>query len=144
MYPNGDCYELTKLFNRFQDIAQCIKQINGHAISFTISGSICFYPKDGIDCDTLYQNARVTFEKAKSKGKNTNCLFKDELTFSQYSIQLIEYLRESVLNNFKGFYLNYQPLIFNNSKKLYGCEVLLRWRNPNFEMKLGPTEFIPF
>lgn len=145
LYPNGDCYELTKLFNRFQDIAQCIKQINGHVISFTISGSICFYPKDGIDCDTLYQNARVTFEKAKKQGKKTLIVYsKDKLTFSQYSIQLIEYLRESVLNNFKGFYLNYQPLIFTNSKKLYGCEVLLRWRNPNFEMKLGPTEFIPF
>lgn len=145
LYPNGDCYELIKLFNRFQDIAQCIKQINGNAISFTISGSICFYPKDGIDCDTLYQNARVTFEKAKKQGKRTLLVYSnDKLAFSQYSIGLIEYLRESVLNNFKGFYLNYQPLISVNNKKLYGCEVLLRWKNPNFEMKLGPTEFIPF
>lgn len=145
LYPDGDCYELIKLFNRFQDVAQCIKQINGHAISFTISGSICFYPKDGIDCDSLYQNARVTFERAKKQGKKTLLVYsKDKLTFSQYSIKLIEYLRESVLNDFKGFYLNYQPLIFADNKKLYGCEVLLRWKNPNFEMKLGPTEFIPF
>ncbi|HBF6776902.1 TPA: diguanylate cyclase [Clostridioides difficile] len=145
LYPNGDCYELIKLFNRFQDVAQCIKQINGHAISFTISGSVCFYPKDGIDCDTLYQNARVTFEKAKKQGKKTLLVYSnDKLAFSQYSIKLIEYLRESVLNEFKGFYLNYQPLILANNKKLYGCEVLLRWKNPNFEMKLGPTEFIPF
>ena len=113
LYPDGDCYELIKLFNRFQDVAQCIKQINGHAISFTISGSICFYPKDGIDCDSLYQNARVTFERAKKQGKKTLLVYsKDKLTFSQYSIKLIEYLRESVLNDFKGFYLNYQPLIF--------------------------------
>lgn len=41
--------------------------------------------------------------------------------------QRLDYLKESIKNNYSGFELYYQPIVFSEDGSLYGCEALLRW-----------------
>lgn len=40
------------------------------------------------------------------------------------------YLKECIKNQFLGFKLYYQPIVFSENGELYGCEALLRWNCP--------------
>ena len=92
---------------------------------------------------SLYDSAKLTLRKAKSKGKNTIEFFSEEEIKSKvYSVELLEELSESVNNNCKGFYLDYQPQVMAGSYKLFGIEALLRY-NSKTRGKVFPDEFIP-
>ncbi len=58
------------------------------------------------------------------------------------SVELIHALRESMLRDFEGFYLLYQPVFSASGKELKGAEALLRWKNDRFGRVL-PGAFLP-
>lgn len=51
-------------------------------------------------------------------------------------------IRNSINNEFDGFYLLYQPVVDAKTEKLIGAEALLRWKNDKYGM-VPPDEFIP-
>ena len=57
-------------------------------------------------------------------------------------MSLSEKLKESVDNNYSGFYLLYQPQINAKDLNLFGIETLLRFKTENNEI-ISPLDFIP-
>lgn len=54
-----------------------------------------------------------------------------------------EQLAESVAQGFRGFGLRFQPIVYAEGGKLYGCEVLLEYHQEGVEAGAGPEEFVP-
>src|SRR5574344_1003938 len=116
---------------------------SGYEIMFTVSsGTVAFY-EDASPLEELLRKLDFTLTQAKRQGKNNNTLFNAAIyNHHLREIDMQNHLRESVKQNFKGFELNYQPVVDAKTKKLLGAEALLRWSSPELGAVV-PDEFIP-
>lgn len=93
--------------------------------------------------NNLYDCVKIILRKAKSKGRNNIEFFsREEIEQKISSVELLEEMYESVNNNFRGFYINYQPQVRAGNYTLYSAEALLRYTSKSGE-RVFPDEFIP-
>ncbi len=115
-------------------------QVGQHSLKVTGSIGISFYPKDGLDYETLMKNADVSMYHAKDNGRNNYRIFDVELNRRAINkMQLDTALRDSLRKN--EFYLLYQPLMNLKNNKLVGFEALIRW-NSHILGQVSPLDFI--
>lgn len=144
LLKNSSPEEMLIQFARFQELTLQPLLIDSNRVSLTFSGASSFYPQDGSDTSTLLRCARLALGVSKTNGGNQFVLYSDDLSKkAQRDLLLLEKLRESIVQGFSGFYLNYQPLILSETGDLYGCEVLLRWKSQFFPEEVAPAEFVP-
>lgn len=94
------------------------------------------------DENNLFDCAKQTLDKVKKYGKNTISLFSHEDIMQRIAdIELYEELKESVKNNFEGFYLCYQPQVHAGNYSVYAAEALLRFISPK-RGRVFPNQFI--
>lgn len=138
-YPDGNV-----IIKKIMDILDMIKDvwnIEGNEIHITASGGIVFYKEDGHTPEELIQNAMISKSSAKELGGD-NCQFYNPSHDDDLKNQLI--MENSLFGALerKELYLNYQPIIDIEMKRIMGIEALIRWNSP----KLGivpPSVFIP-
>lgn len=91
----------------------------------------------------LLDSITMTLKKAKSISNDRIEFFSPEdLSKKISSLALLEELKQSVENGFKGFEIYYQPQVHSGNYELYGVEALLRY-NSETRGKIFPDEFIP-
>ena len=56
---------------------------------------------------------------------------------------LVNEIRNSVINGYDGFYLEYQPIFSVTDNQLVGMEVFVRWEKEPYG-SVSPSEFIPW
>ncbi len=128
----------------YRKASQRSRKIDGISISFTISAGICHCPIHGEGGDVLYTNVCLALEQAKTGTKNCCHYYTPEISECiKKDMFLLERLRNSVANDFNGFYLHYQPIMKSDAKTLYGCEALLRFSDEAFPDGVSPFHFIP-
>lgn len=132
------------LYHKINALAHSTHTIDGMNISFGVSAGVCQYPKDGTNNDILYRNARIAVSYAKGRSQDQCVLYQEEMAEkAERDMVLLEDMRYSVEHNFEGFSLVYQPIVHADSKQLFGCEALLRYKSPSFENGITPFVFIP-
>lgn len=110
---------------------------------YTVSAGSAYFEKDVKEFQVLIERAEFALHQAKQKGRNTYVSYdKTEYELFVKKIDMQEKLRLSVMDNFKGFELYYQPIVNIKERKILGAEALLRWKNEEFGM-VSPAEFIP-
>ncbi|WP_028388450.1 EAL domain-containing protein [Legionella fairfieldensis] len=115
-------------------------RVNQHSLKITGSIGISYYPKDGLDYESLMKNADLSMYHAKDNGRNNYRIFEEEMNRRVINhMQLDNALRDALTNN--EFYLVYQPLISLKQKKIVGVEALVRWKS-HLLGEVSPVEFI--
>ena len=110
---------------------------------YTISAGCAYFEKDVEEFQVLMERAEFALHQAKQKGRNTYVAYdKEEYDTFVKRIDMQETLRLSVMDNFQGFELYYQPIVNIKERKILGAEALLRWKNEKFGM-VSPAEFVP-
>lgn len=109
----------------------------------SISCGVTNFPDDGNDVGTLFANAEYALEQAKSNGRGSIAYFSDKLhqkTINNFLLQ--EALQHAIANNYQGFSMFYQPLMYGSEDKVFGAEALMRF---TFEdgTCISPMHFIP-
>src|SRR5690606_32526478 len=110
-------------------------------IYVTPSIGISMYPEDGRDLEILLKHADSAMYTAKSKGKNTYRFYNAES--EQYG--KVRLLLESELHlalEQEQFFLEYQPIVDIERKKVVAMEALIRWQHPELG-RVPPLQFIP-
>ena len=142
---NGDCFAVMlnnvdkqNIKNIYHDMCSKFKGI------CSLSGGVVEYDKNIIiDGSTMYQCVEIALDEAKKQGKSNLRFFKEKDYQNKISIvRLQDSLKNSILNDFQNFSLNYQPQIDLKNHKLYGAEALLRYIDPE-RGNIPPTEFVP-
>ncbi len=110
-------------------------------LHITANVGVSIYPNDGLDAETLIQNADTAMYQAKETGRGNCRFFTPEMNaraLERHSIE--EDLRHALKWN--EFSLYYQPKINLRTGAITGAEALLRWTHPTRGL-LPPTQFIP-
>jgi diguanylate cyclase (GGDEF)-like protein/PAS domain S-box-containing protein len=116
-------------------------RIEAHELAVTPSIGVAFYPEDGLNFDSLYQHADTAMYRAKQEGRNDFRFFTQDMQSRTTRILTLESAMHRALEH-QEFYLDYQPQLSMDGKRLVGVEALLRWRHPELGM-VAPGEFIP-
>jgi diguanylate cyclase (GGDEF)-like protein/PAS domain S-box-containing protein len=108
-------------------------------ISVSIGGST--YPGDGLDAESLMNQADAAMYEAKLHGRNGYQFYRSDMrTRVAKRLQLEGDLRYALGRN--EFLLHYQPKINLQSGQITGMEALIRWIHPEHGL-LMPSAFIP-
>lgn len=116
-------------------------RVQGKNLKLSASIGITLFQSSDISATDLLKQADLAMNQAKKSGKNRIVFYSDEMgeatrQFYKFTEECLNAIRE------KQFYLLYQPQYDSHSKKIVGCEALLRWRHP-IRGNLSPAEFIP-
>ncbi|MCE3044927.1 EAL domain-containing protein [Legionella sp. 16cNR16C] len=115
-------------------------QVDQHSLKITGSIGISFYPKDGLDYESLMKNADLSMYHAKDSGRNSFRIFEPEMNRRVINrMQLDNALRDALKRG--EFNLMYQPLIDLRTQKTVGVEALIRW-NSHLLGAVSPIDFI--
>lgn len=116
-------------------------KIEKHTIKITASLGISFYPRDGLNYESLMKNADLSMYHAKDHGRNNYRIFEPEMNNRFIShVQIDSALREALKN--KELYMVYQPLVDLKNNRIASVEALMRWQNPVLGL-VSPVDFIP-
>lgn len=110
-------------------------------IKGSASIGVSFFPKDGVDTDTLLKNADIAMYYSKNNGRNKISYFDDDMNREFNEKAEIRYLLSKALIK-KEFTLNYQPKVCPKTEKFIGFESLIRWNNKEKGL-ISPNIFIP-
>ncbi len=118
--------------------------VEGINISLDICGGLAVANDFSLDVNTIYNNALFALDKAKRENETKLLTIeKDMFDNNQKHVRILNKIRNSIKDGFKGFFLVYQPIVEAESEKVSGMEALLRWKSPEYGF-VPPNEFIPW
>lgn len=110
-------------------------------VSVGTSIGIAVGPSDGEDAEQLLINADMALYRTKSVGRGTFGFFEQSMHERlQKRHQIIMGLHEAIAND--KFELHYQPIVNVKTRRIVGCEALIRWSHPVRGL-IPASEFIP-
>lgn len=142
---NGDWFAVNLPSFRAEEVLTVFEAIQTRlAGQCTVSGGCVSYTDYHLaDEDTLFQYAEISLDHAKTHGKNRIHFFAPEDYEEKLrELELREDLEKSILTEFQGFELYFQPQVLTETYELYGAEALLRYRSPRLGT-VSPAEFVP-
>ena len=96
-----------------------------------------------IDYQTIYACLNYAYGESKIKRQGEMVeFFNDINSGNKQRLEKLHAIRASIMQNYKGFYLMYQPVVDAAKEKLIGAEALLRWRSEEYGI-VPPDHFIP-
>lgn len=116
-------------------------QVQGLDMTMSASLGLAFFPDDARDGETLLRYADMAMYAAKAAGRNTYCLYSQDMERSvREDMQIHMRLKEAIGRC--SLALFYQPQVDVESGVIVGVEALLRWADPVLG-QVSPARFIP-
>lgn len=141
--------EMNRLYHRIRSEVDNLVAREHYKAVYTISaGLVSLVDMDSKQYDytgysEIMKLSEFALSEAKTRGRNQlYCFRQDDYSAFLRKRYLNSHLSQAVSDNFKGFELNFQPLITTEGESLYAAEALLRFRTCADEL-ISPAEFIP-
>ncbi len=136
--------ELRRVYGQFQIYARAQMQVQSRIVGVELCAGMIVADDPTIDEHSIYTSAKFAMEASRTKLHGALSIFhNDENERQKSSIGLVDAVRDSVLNNFDGFFLTYQPIFRRDDRELAGMEVFVRWKKePYGEVSAG--RFVPW
>ncbi|WP_209347952.1 EAL domain-containing protein [Pontixanthobacter sp. CEM42] len=116
-------------------------RIDGERLEIGASIGIALLPDDGLDADSLMQNADLALYHAKVNGRKQSCFYNETMSRDLARRREIEAeLRSAIQKNELSIF--FQPIVDLDTGRIRTFEALVRWFHPQ-KGELRPDEFIP-
>jgi PAS domain S-box-containing protein len=136
--------DVKKFYGKMRAYTRESLVINGKKVTAEIAGGMIVCTDLEVDEHSLYTSAKYALDYSKNQKHGNLIIFhNDELDNNKSSIELVDEVRNCVLNGFEGFYLEYQPIVSASDGRLVGMEVFLRWHKEPYG-DVSPAEFVPW
>lgn len=143
IFPDADT-DVESIYAMIQQMTKSNMVVDGNMIPITISCGVVKTDHADTGEYTIQASASYALDKSKHSKHGELVYFQDEFQeYSRTTLELLDVMRQSVVDGCKGFYMCYQPVVEADSRKIIGMEALLRWnREPYGEVP--PGRFIPW
>ncbi|WP_026652023.1 EAL domain-containing protein [Butyrivibrio proteoclasticus] len=142
--PTMTIDELKKLYGRLRSFTRESLLVGGKKIGAEIGGGVIISKDFNVDEHSIYTSAKYALDYSKTQRHGNLIVFhNDELDNKRSSIELVDAVRNSVLNGMEGFFLEYQPIVSAADGHLVGMEVFVRWQKEPYG-EVSPSEFVPW
>ena len=139
--PLNSLDEASTLARRMLTALASTYEIDGHQVVISGTIGIAFSPRDGTDPDQILRHADMALYRAKAERRGSWRFFRTDMEANAQARRSLELDLRNALEN-DTFKLHYQPLVELKTRRILGCEALLRWPHPERGM-ISPGEFIP-
>ena len=113
----------------------------GETIGFAVTTGVAIFPEAGEDAEALIQHASFAMLQAKEAERGSIEYYSETVgQAAQGRARIASALREAVGRD--EFALYYQPQVSAETRKIIGCEALMRWNSPILG-PVSPVVFIP-
>jgi len=131
----------TRLAKRILHSLESPISMGTNRLNITATIGVSVYPENGIDAETLIQNAGIAMHYAKKHGKNNYSVYENTMDTKAFERMKFEGNMSEALKK-KEFIIEYQPQISLRTGHIVGVEALLRWQHPDRGV-ISPLHFIP-
>lgn len=138
--------EQDKLSQLYKELQKQVSQnmfVEKEKLYLSLNCGLMLLEDFNTESQTVYSCLKYIYYESKNKKYGEMAVFNSsENDKNINNIETINVIRNSVLDNCKGFYLCYQPIMYADSEKLKGMEALIRWKNEKYGV-VSPMRFIP-
>ena len=116
--------------------------VDGKTISFKMSSGAILLENYRGDSSSVRGQVAYALDHSIHKHQGQLVIFNDEVQTSRgVDFTLMKAIHQSVQNNCKGFYLEYQPIVAAKTGEVVGAEALVRWKHEPYGV-VPPGMFI--
>ena len=135
--------EMREKYDHFRRFLHEDFTVDGKGIMLDLRGGVLRVDSFDIDTRTVYACLNFAYEESKTLQQGNLVEFRnDRSADSHQQLEKLHAIRASIINDFDGFFLLYQPVVDAKTERMTGAEALLRWKNETFGM-VPPDQFIP-
>ena len=140
---NFDFETVANKFEMLQELTATY-EYEGKKVGMSLIGSIIDASNLDINDEKLVSHIINSLEKSTQNNKySLTVLNQKDIDETSKKISFYNHVQESILNDFDGFYLKYQPLVSSKGGNIIGAEALLRWNSKVYGEVL-PNDFIGY
>lgn len=140
---NSSIEDLNAIYRDVQDLVAQNFYVASDRIALSLCAGAVSINDFSVNADTVYSCLKFAFAESKNTRHGDLFLFQDALNDEQKdNLKRINFIRNCIIDNCKGFYLCYQPVVDTKTEKLKGAEALIRWRHEEYGV-VPPMSFIP-
>lgn len=115
--------------------------VSGERIHLSASLGVAFYPEDGYNPEDILKKADSAMYAAKNAGKDCWRFYESRIGDEVYTRMVLSNSLRRVLDR-KELFLEFQPQVSCDKRRIVGFEALLRWSSPEHGA-VSPAMFIP-
>lgn len=136
--------DLKNYYLRLQEKAKNHLIVQECSVSLALCGGLVVVEDCQISEHAIHASARYALNVSKNERHGELWIVEnDDVDKNKKTVELINVLRNSIIEKCCGFYMCYQPVVSPQTGKMTGAEALLRWnREPYGE--ISPGQFIPW
>ena len=135
--------EMKANYEKFRTFFRESFQVDDKRIMLDVNGGALRVDYFDFDSQTVYACLNFAYGESKNRRQGDFVEFYNDLNDNnRQRLEKLHAIRNSIMHGYRGFYLQYQPVVDANSEKLISAEALLRWRSGEYGM-VPPDQFIP-
>jgi len=115
--------------------------IANHEIRVSVKAGLARFPENGVDAESLLQNAEAALNRARNSGERF-LRHRREINAEVAERLALEHRLRAALDA-QQFEVLYQPQLSIADGTIVGAEALLRWRDPGQPALVPPAVFLP-
>ncbi|MBR4554836.1 MAG: EAL domain-containing protein [Ruminococcus sp.] len=117
--------------------------VGGRSLILDLNAGLLAVDNFLIDYQTVYACLNFAYGESKLRRQGDMVEFYNDLNDeNKRRIEKLHAIRASIMRQFSGFYLMYQPVVDADTEMLIGAEALLRWKDTEYGT-VPPDQFIP-
>ena len=127
-----------------------IRELTSHFVvddcsfNLEIAGGLLTNGQHYVEPYTVISCLYSAVEKSVEEDYYDLVIFDDDKHKDNYQmLELIDAVKNSIMNDCNGFFLCYQPFVSTITGKIIGAEALIRWKNDMYG-EVSPYRFIPY
>ena len=151
---DGACFAIISTIQSEQELADQYEEVRAHfrkgikigdlELYIEVNAGLLSLEDFNVDDQTVYSCLNFAYEDSKVHKHGDLVIFGSDLTGeNRRKLEKLHDIRASISQDFKGFFLQYQPVVSAETERVLGCEALLRWKSDKYGI-VPPDLFIPF
>ncbi len=135
-------FDVTNMFDCIKSFLKGGVLVGSDRIIVDVCGGAVYSDDYDLEANTIYTSAQFALSKAKESPRSGLEIFENSYFIeNKRKLATFNVIRDSVLDEYNGFYLMYQPIVCVENEKVSGMEALLRWKGAGFGV-VPPNYFI--